>query len=428
VKDVNTKSTRWLGPAAYGVIVATFLSDVGHEMATAVIPMYFASIGLGATALGAMEGAADLILSLAKIAGGVVGHRIKRKREVAAIGYAVTAIGTASMGLARAPAMLGVLRAGAWVGRGFRAPLRDYLLSASVAKTHYGRAYGIERTADMLGAVAGPAFALAFVALGISYHSIMLASFGPAIGAAASILFLAKQPPAESARSAESAHSRSGASPPTPRALAPPASQSDARTDYKLPPAFYRFVIGVALFGMGDFSRSLLILLAARAFSSHGATLGVSPGTLAVSLYAAHNVVSAIAAFPAGRYADRFSKKSVLLVGYALGVVTNGLLFVAGETALGIVCAVVLSGVYIAIEETVEKAAVASALPDEKRTLGFGVLATANAVGDMASSIYVGVLLDSTHPSWAFLVAAIFGTVGITWIALFTRAEKKEDA
>jgi MFS family permease len=173
---------------------------------------------------------------------------------------------------------------------------------------------------------------------------------------------------------------------------------------------------------MGDFSRSLLILLAARAFSSSpgGALFGLSPGTLAVSLYAAHNVVSAIAAFPAGHFADRIPKKKVLLAGYALGVLTNGILFLAHERVAAIVGAVILSGIYIAVEETVEKAAVASALPDEKRTLGFGILATANAVGDMASSIYVGVLLDSTHPSWAFGVAAIFGAIGTAWIALFT--------
>ena len=36
-----------LGLAA-GIVVATFFSDVGHEMVTAVLPLYLGTIGLGA--------------------------------------------------------------------------------------------------------------------------------------------------------------------------------------------------------------------------------------------------------------------------------------------------------------------------------------------------------------------------------------------
>jgi hypothetical protein len=60
--------------------------------------------------------------------------------------------------------------------------------------------------------------------------------------------------------------------------------------------------------------------------------------------------------------------------------------------------AFLLSGVAIAIEETVEKACVAEMLPREIRSYGLGILAAANAVGDMVSSIGVGVLWDRMGP------------------------------
>jgi hypothetical protein len=72
-------SGRWVTTAVIGILLATFLSDVGHEMATATLPMYLASIGLGAAALGVMKGFADLAFSLSKLAGGWVGHHREKK-------------------------------------------------------------------------------------------------------------------------------------------------------------------------------------------------------------------------------------------------------------------------------------------------------------------------------------------------------------
>ncbi|OGL15973.1 MAG: hypothetical protein A3K12_15980 [Candidatus Rokubacteria bacterium RIFCSPLOWO2_12_FULL_71_19] len=77
--------------------------------------------------------------------------------------------------------------------------------------------------------------------------------------------------------------------------------------------------------------------------------------------------------------------------------------------------AFLLSGVYIAVEETLEKAAAAELLPAELRSLGFGLLASANAVGDMVSSLYVGALLQAGRPGRAFGIAAGVGLLGVIW-------------
>ena len=69
---------NWVTPTVVGIILATFFSDVSHEMATAVLPLYLATIGLGPAVLGITEGVADFLFSLSKLAGGVVGHRFVR--------------------------------------------------------------------------------------------------------------------------------------------------------------------------------------------------------------------------------------------------------------------------------------------------------------------------------------------------------------
>jgi MFS family permease len=397
IQPSASSRATWVTRGLLGIVFATFFSDVGHEMVTATLPMYLANIGLGAAALGLMEGLADLLFSLSKLAGGWVGHHTEKKRAPATMGYALTALSTGAIALTQSLAALVSLRSAAWLGRGFRSPLRDFMLADEVGTAHFGRAYGIERAADMLGAVTGPLVAVLLIWTGVELRTVILVSLVPSLIAAASFFAMTRDRPSQSPAGIESK--------PTPR---------------RLPRRFWLFTAGVALFGVGDFSRTFLILLAAAAF---GETGGVSMGAVSVAmlLYAAHNAVSALAAYPAGLFGDRGSRLRVLVFGYGLGVITNTLLaFSFGARSL-LVVAIVLSGIYIAIQETLEKAVAVEILPREQRSLGLGVLASANAVGDMLSSIGVGLLLAAGHQRAAFLVPASFGLAGTLWTALFER-------
>jgi hypothetical protein len=84
----------WMTRSVAGIVLATFFSDVGHEMVTAVLPLYLTTIGLGPAALGVMEGLADLLFSVSKLGGGLVGHHSAKKRPWATLGYLTTTLGT----------------------------------------------------------------------------------------------------------------------------------------------------------------------------------------------------------------------------------------------------------------------------------------------------------------------------------------------
>ena len=386
----------WITRTVTGIVLATLLSDFSHEMVTAVLPLYLGAMGLGASALGLIEGIADLLVSLSKLAGGLAGHRLERKKPLVVLGYFVTALATSSLGLVRGLASLVSLRTIAWAGRGFRSPLRDFLLADEVERTHYGRAFGLERAGDMAGAVAGPLVAALLVWIGLTYRSVMFVALVPGVLAALSVLVLVRERPAPAAPAA------SGPKPAIPR-------------------GFWLLLVGVVLFGLGDFSRTFLIWIAARSLGDGAST--------AVLLYAGHNLVSAIAAYPIGRWADRRSKIRILVLGYALGVATNALLaFRSGELAW-VVAVIAMSGIYIAVEEVVEKASAAQFLPRELRSLGLGILACANALGDMASSITVGVLLERGRPLLAFGIPAACGALGVLWLLIvMNRIEPKPAA
>jgi MFS family permease len=353
----------WLTRGVLGIVLATFFSDAGHEMVTAVLPLYLTTIGLGPGALGVMEGAADFAYSLSKLAGGVLGQRIERKRDVTAMGYGLTAVCTSAIALVTTAPAIGALR--------------------------------------IAGAVLGPLIALLLLALGLPLAVVIAASFVPSLLAALSILVFNHDRVRE--------------------------DTAAARTQSKLaslPRKFWLLVSGVLLFGLGDFSRTFLIFLVAAALGTGGAGHGTLTG--GVLAYAAHNLISGFAAFPAGRLGDRIAKWKVLALGYALGVLTNLLLAGATNNIYALTLAVLGSGVYIAIEDTVEKATVAEQLPRHQRSLGFGILAAANAVGDMLSSLYVGALLANGKGPLAFAIAAACGAAGALWIVMVSRGESEK--
>lgn len=395
----------WVPQAAWGIVAATFFSDFSHEMATAVLPLYLATVGLGPAALGAIEGVADFVVSLSKLAGGAFGQRWHRRRAGATAGYVVTAVATAGLGLAQGVGSLVALRTTAWFGRGFRSPLRDALLAEAVPPTHFGRVYGLERAADMLGAVAGPLVATAFVLGAVEVRNILLWSLVPGLLAAASMGLLTRG--LETApREADSGLSQ----PPLPRS--------------RWPRLFLLFLIGVVLFGLGDFSRTFLVWLGVQHFGGGAETAQGAVLSLAVLLYAAHNLTAAVASYPVGRLGDRFSRLGVLTAGYGLGTLTHALLIFGSRSTAGLVAAFVLSGLYIAVEETLEKAVAAELLPAELRSLGFGFLAVGNAIGDLASSLVVGILLEAGRAPLAFGLAAGFAALGCLWLLWLGRGRK----
>ncbi len=387
-------TATWVTPTVVGIVLATFLSDFSHEMCTAVLPLYLTTLGLGPAALGLIEGVADFLVSLSKLAGGVVGHHVRHKRPWASLGYLVTTVATWAIALVGSLAALMTLRGVAWVGRGFRGPLRDYLLADAVAPTHYGRAYGLERAGDMLGAVAGPLAATLLVWAGVEFRTVIIWTVVPGLLAAGAMFFLTKE---------------------RQTAIVNPPTTTTPQKRPPFPRVFWIFLIGVLLFGLGDFSRTFLIWLAAKGLGE-GADHAAGAVSVAVLLYTLHNLVSAGAAYPVGRMGDRGSKLQILIWGYGLGIGTNVLLALFSTSLAWLVAVVVLSGTYIAVEETLEKAVAAEMLPRELRSLGFGVLACANAVGDMASSLYVGFLLEAGRPPLAFGIAAGVGALGVVWM------------
>src|SRR5258707_516484 len=171
----SQKQAGWLNRTVLGVGLTSIFADWSHETATAVLPAFLAVIGAGPAWLGVIEGVADGLSSFAKLAAGHYTDQLKRRKPLAVFGYAFTAIATASFGIATHAVHVLIGRSAAWLGRGVRSPAKKALLAADVPADAYGRAFGLERLMDTLGAILGPLTALWILqATGHWYRTVFL--------------------------------------------------------------------------------------------------------------------------------------------------------------------------------------------------------------------------------------------------------------
>ena len=391
---MSRRDARWLNSTVLGIGLASLFSDWSHEIATAAMPAFLASLGVSAAWLGTIEGVSDGLSSFAKMASGFYTDKLARRKPIAVAGYVGTAIATASFAFANNAWHVLLARATGWFSRGFRTPVRKALLAAAVAPEAYGRAFGLERAMDTTGAIIGPLSALLILHLtGHNFRLIFAWTLVPGLLAAGVILFLVNE---------------------RKRTAVPHISFGERLR--LLPRNYRKFLAAVGLFGAGDFSHTMLILLATqRLMPSFGLVRATSAGVL---LYVLHNIFYASFSFVAGWLADRFRKNQVLAAGYGLAGVMTLLIIFLPATIWILALVFVLGGIYIATEETLEDSLCAELVDTSHHGMAFGVLATVNGIGDFVSSIIVGALWSAFGIAIGFSYSAVLFFAGALLIAL----------
>lgn len=385
----GAEKQSWLNRTVLGVGLTSLFSDWSHETATSILPAFLAAIGAGPAWLGVIEGIADGLSSFAKLAAGHYTDSLKRRKPLAVFGYAVTAVATASFAFATNAYQVLIGRSLAWLGRGVRSPAKKALLAADVSPDAYGRAFGLERLMDTIGAIAGPLTALWLLEkTGHNYQKVFLWTLLPGLVAVGAFWLLVRERP-----------------------IASKAKRSFFMGIRDLPVPFRRFLLGVGVFGAGDFSHSLLILYASRMLAPE---VGLArAASIAVVLYTVHNMFSAGSAYGSGWLSDYVPhRKIVLAAGYFLAGITAILLCTSTHSiwVLGVIF--VFGGLYFGVVDALEDTVAAELVPKEQHGMAFGTLAAVNAVGDLLSSMLVGFLWSAVSVQAAFATSAVLFFAG----------------
>jgi len=400
----GTKHT-WLNRNVIGMGLTSFLSDACHEMATTVLPGFLAVIGAPPSVLGAIEGTADAVSSFVKLWGGWISDRLGHRKTLVTAGYLLTALGTGLFAFASTWVLVLVGRVVGWFGRGFRGPIRDVMLADSIDPTVRGRAFGFHRFGDTLGGIVGPLVGVLLLELwqplggadpSQPFRNIFLITLIPGVLSAGVFGLMIVE-----------------------RRLGGNLQVTFWGTVRTLPKGFTRFLIGVGVFGVGDFAPTLLILAATQLLSAeYGLTRAAQ---IAGLMYVVRNTTYALASLPIGALSDAMSRTMLLVLGYILAAMTISgfaMAFLFGwMNPVYLFCLFALAGVFIAAEDTLESAITADFISTETRGIGMGVLGTVNGIGDFAASVIVGLLWTAVSPVAAFGYAALTMFVGAVVLA-----------
>ena len=80
---------RWLNRTVLGIGLASLFSDFSHEVATALLPTFLATMGVAAAWLGIIEGVSDGLSSVAKMGSGFYTDKLQQRKPIAVLGYVV---------------------------------------------------------------------------------------------------------------------------------------------------------------------------------------------------------------------------------------------------------------------------------------------------------------------------------------------------
>jgi MFS family permease len=411
----DSSVARWLNRTVIGAGLTSALGDFCYETTTVLLPGFFAVLGIPAAALGIVEGIADAVASFTKMVSGYIADRLGHRKLLVLVGYGLTPLGQALIALATGWPIILLGRVVSWFGKGLRGPLRDTIVTQAVRAETRGRAFGFHRAMDTVGAVAGPLLGVTLLGWVQMWHwedssgpfrVVLWLSVIPGAMAVLAFLVLVKDP--------------EDSPNPALRFL------GALRT---MPARFKQYLGAVGIFGIGDFSHSLLILAATHLLA--GSMGVVRAAQVAGLLYVWRNVVQVAASYPIGVLADRAGSLRVLVVGYALGALTailTALLF-----ALSIHSVVLLgglffiAGLYVAVQEALESTVTAGLVSADTLSMSYGALGTVNGTTKFISSTTVGALWTLVSPVFSFGLAAalmIVGTVALVRIATQTEARR----
>jgi MFS family permease len=379
----STDRTQRVGGTVLALGTVSLLTDISSEMVTAVLPVYLTlAVGLSPLAFGFLDGIYQGVSVLVRLVGGYAADRFGRPKATAQIGYGVSAVCKLGLMSATGPVGIGAVLAVDRTGKGMRTAPRDALISAAVPPALLGRAFGVHRAMDTVGAMLGPLLAFAVLLfLPGDYDSVFLTSFAVAVLGCAVLWAFVRERPA-----------LTGGEPVRWRALR--GLVADARLRRV---ALVSLVLGLLTVSDGF----IYLLLRDRGAVDARYFPLLFVGTAAVYL---------VLAVPLGRLADRVGRVRVLLGGHVALLMTY-LMFVDTELLGGaVLVAAVLAGlgVYYAATDGV-LAAIAAGLTDARlRASGIALVQTAVAAGRLFSAVLFGLLwtvLDQHSAMEVFAVA-----------------------
>lgn len=366
--------------------ITSFLTDTSVKMIYSVMPMFLMSIGASKASLGLIEGVAESTASLIKALSGFWSDRIGKNKPFMLAGYAISALILPLYAFVISPMQVLILRFAERFGKGIRTAPRDSLIAGSVTNNETGKSFGFQKAMDNSGAIAGPLIAFTLLSLfPDNFRLIFIIAGIPALAGIFVIIFGIKE-----ARK----------------------NRTDLIKKFRFRDFSkrYWFFLGIIfIFTLGNSTDALLLVKANEA--------GIKVAFIPL-VYLITNLVSVVAAIPAGSLSDRIGKEKLLIAGFLIYTVVY-LFFGMNVDKIALFILFALYGLYSAATDGVQKAFVADMTDRNKKGTALGIYNALLGITLLPASIIAGVLYDRVNSSVPFRFGAAMSALAAVLMIIF---------
>ncbi len=371
-----------------GLSAVSFWNDVASEMVYPLLPNFVTgTLGGGATILSAIDGASELVSAVLKAFSGRLADRPGWRTPLIFLGYSIATLTRPVIALVGAAWQVVGLRVVDRVGKGLRSAPRDALIAVVTPAALRGRAFGLHRAADHLGAVAGSLIAWWLLTAGRSTPSVISWSLAPGLIALVILLVVLRRVPADHV---------------VPQPKAVPGLGT-------LWPA----VICLSAIALARVPETLLLLRIQD--------LGVIPAQTPL-VWALLHVIRSSSAYPGGWLSDRLGPRGTVAVGSGVFAIVTFALARAHTVQTGVLAFLAL-GLVAGLSEPAERALVARLAPARPGS-GFGAYHALTGFAALPAALLFGWLYEAKGAELSLLVSCIATIAAVgTWLIVAPRSE-----
>ena len=391
----SKKRLKKIHPNVWILGLVSLFTDFGTKAIQSVLPLFLVSVlGANLSIIGLIEGIAESTASILKLFSGALSDYWGRRKELAILGYGLSAAIIPLFALANSPLWVLVARFGDRLGKGIRVAPRNALVADVTPTEQRGAAYGLRQTLDTIGAFSGPLAAT--LILLISGQNFRLVFWVALVSGIISVCLLVK-----GIRE-------------TPSSKEKRSKLIQWNTFQQLGRNYWILVLAAALFNLGNFSDAFLLLKAQE--------IGIADAWIPLSMIVM-NFSYMLSAYPLGLLSDRMGRKQLLVVAFWLfSLLYLGFAWVQQPQQIWGLFA--LYGVYLGMSQGVLLALVADFTPPALRGTGFGIINLAIGIILLPANLLAGFLWQTVNPQTPFILGSLL-TIAASLILLLGFRQKK---
>ena len=371
--------------------IVSLFTDFSTEMISGMLPLFIVTdLGASRALLGAIEGSAELLGYGFRLVSGSLSDKLHRRKIFILFGYGLSTISKPFFSISFNWLDALVVRISDRTGKGIRTAPRDALISDSIVEKNSGKAFGLHRTLDQIGAIIGP-IAGYFLLQFFDVREIFILSLIPGAIAIIILLFFVKE-------------------------VSSKISSNKIGMNFRIllnkNKPFVILLLVTGIFSLGAYNFSFVLL--------KSADLGVNATSIPL-VYAAINITHTVIGLPSGILADRFGKEKTLILGYSTLLISSLLMIMFSGNFISAFILALVYGVYVGITETVQRAIVPKYVDSSLRGTAYGIYFLIMGSGFFIGNVIFGHLWDAFGINMAVLFSSTLVISAILCMIVFLK-------